>query len=503
MLFNSYSFCFVFLPVVLLAVFAFRHKNWFSMVRVLVFASLIFYLFNNPMDLWPLAASLGFNYAVARRLLIYRSKWLFTLGIVGDAAFLSFYKYFALFSDNTGLLTNISVVLPLAISFYTFQQIAFLTDIYNRVIKNFDTHSYLTFICFFPQLVAGPIVHYNDVAPQFKAENTRRFSTENFSVGLCIFLTGLFKKVVIADILFMPTSDKVFSAIEAGVQPTFVDCWLGILCYSFQIFFDFSGYSDMAIGLARMFNITLPINFNSPYKSGSIIQFWRNWHITLSNFLKDYIYIPLGGSRRGQGQQYGNLLVVMFIAGLWHGSGLHFVVWGVLHGLLLCINHLWCHIPLGQVRDNICYKLLSVALTFCAVTVLWSFFRVSDIGAAFVMLQGLAGLNGVIIPETYSALPIPFAVFNGDALLVQNVFQVASYIGLGLFIVWFMPNVYQVFKGYKPALYIEKLPSLFSLFPQMLTFHFSLVWVVFYTALMVACVLSLGVVNREFLYFQF
>ena len=503
MLFNSYAFCFVFLPAVLLAVFALRHQNWFSMVRVLIFGSLVFYLFNNPMDLWPLVASLGFNYAIARKLLTHRSKWLFALGVVGNAAFLGFYKYFALFSDNTGLLTNLSIVLPLAISFYTFQQIAFLTDIYNRVIKGFDTHSYLTFICFFPQLVAGPIVHYNDVTPQFKAEETRKFNIDNFSIGLCIFLTGLFKKVVLADIVFMPTSDKIFSAIDAGVEPTFVDSWIGILCYSFQIFFDFSGYSDMAIGLARMFNITLPINFNSPYKSASIIQFWRNWHITLSNFLKTYIYIPLGGSRKGQSRQYANLLIVMFIAGLWHGSGLHFVIWGILHGLLLCINHVWNLVPLGQIRENVFYKLASVGFTFGVVTILWSFFRASDISAAMVMLEGLAGLNGIVVPEAYGFLSLPFIQFNEDALLIQNVFQMTAYIVFGLFVVWFMPNVYQVFRGFKPALYVDKLQSLFYILPHVLVFRYNAVWLMFYVVLMVICTLSLGVVNREFLYFQF
>ena len=473
------------------------------MVRVLIFASLTFYIFNNPMDLWPLIGSLGFNYAIAHRLLINRSKRLFYLGILGNVIFIGFYKYFTFFSDNTGLLSSLSIILPLAISFYTFQQIAFLTDIYNQVIKSFDTHSYLTFICFFPQLVAGPIVHYNDVVPQFQAKGTQKFNVDNFSVGLCIFLTGLYKKLVLADIIFMPTSDKIFSAIDVGVEPTFVDSWIGILCYSFQIFFDFSGYSDMAIGLARMFNVTLPINFNSPYKSGSIIQFWRNWHITLSNFLKDYVYIPLGGSHKGKSRQYANLFVVMFVAGLWHGSGFQFLIWGLLHGLLLCINHMWCQLPLGRIRKNIIYKLASVTLTFGVVTILWSFFRASDITAAIVILKGLAGLNGILVPEAYSFLSLPFIEYNSDALLIKNVFEMVFYIVCGLFMVWGMPNVYQIFKGFKPALYIEKLQSQTYFLSSILVFQYNIAWFMFYTALAVVCTLSLGVVNREFLYFQF
>lgn len=457
----------------------------------LTFASLLFYIGNNATDIIVLIGSLFFNYYVGRALEKNRHPAIFWFGIAGNIAVLGFFKYSTFIAAQMG--ASYTLVLPLAISFYTFQHIVFLIDVYRRDIETFDTAGYFCFSCFFPQLIAGPIAHYNEVVPQMQAESTRQFSISNFTIGLCLFLTGLFKKVVLADTLFAPTADKIFGAAAAGVEPGMADAWMGALCYSLQLFFDFSGYSDMAIGLARMFNITLPINFNSPYKAGSIIDFWKNWHITLSRLLKDYIYIPLGGSRVGRARQYLNLLVVMFVAGLWHGTGLQFVVWGILHGVLLAANHAWRLVPIGAVRGMTVYKVACVAGTFAMITALWCFFRAPDIDTAIVMIKGLAGMNGSIFP----------AAINDHAVLISNGSEIAGNIVIGLFIIWALPNAYQVFGRYAPALYADIVQAWPRILPQTLTFRFNLVWVCIFAAMGLVGLFSMGMVNREFLYFQF
>lgn len=501
MLFNSYLFCFLFLPLALAGAFALRYHNARQFLGFLTFASLLFYIGNNATDIIVLVGSLFFNYYVGRALEKNRSSAIFWFGIAGNIAVLGFFKYSAFIAAQVG--AHYTLTLPLAISFYTFQHIVFLIDIYRRDIEKFDSSGYFCFSCFFPQLIAGPIAHYNEVVPQMQADSTRRFNTENFTIGLCLFFTGLFKKVVLADTLFAPTADKIFGAAAAGVEPSLADAWMGVLCYSFQLFFDFSGYSDMAIGLARMFNITLPINFNSPYKSGSIIDFWKNWHITLSRLLKDYIYIPLGGSRAGRARQYLNLLIVMFVAGLWHGTGLQFVVWGLLHGVALAVNHAWRLVPLGAVRMMTTYKVASVIGTFTLITGLWCFFRAADLDTAMVMVKGLAGLNGLVLPESYAGLSFLPASFNDHALLIANANEVAGNIVIGLFIVWALPNAYQVFGHYAPALYADIMHSFPRILQRALTFRFNIVWAMVFAAIGLAGLFSMGMVNREFLYFQF
>ena len=349
MLFNSYEFIFLFLPIVLLG-FHLIGKQGHHRVAIawLVGASLFFYGWWNPAYLLLMLFSVLFNYSVGvslsntsgRKLL---SKTILTIGVSVNLAILGYFKYANFFVDNlnalsgTNLILN-EVILPLAISFFTFQQIAYLVDAYRGKTKEYNFLHYCLFVTFFPQLIAGPIVHHKEMLPQFAKDAVYKLRSKHLAIGITIFALGLFKKVVLADGVSVYAT-PVFNAAEAGVMLTFFEAWGGALAYTFQLYFDFSGYSDMAIGIARMFGIRLPLNFNSPYKATSIIDFWRRWHITLSRFLRDYLYIPLGGSRKGRVRRYINLMTTMILGGLWHGAGWTFLLWGALHGFYLMINH--------------------------------------------------------------------------------------------------------------------------------------------------------------------
>src|SRR4029078_9582961 len=248
--------------------------------------------------------------------------------------------------------SNVDIILPLAISFFTFQQIDYLADLYQNKAYVPSLLKYFLFNTFFPQLIAGPIVHHGEIIPQFENKKIFQLNARNLAIGFTIFFMGLFKKVAIADNI-APIANQVFHLANIGVTPTFWEAWTGAFIYSFQLYFDFSGYSDMAIGLACLFGISLPINFNSPYKATNIIDFWRRWHITLSRFLRDYLYIPLGGHRLGSGRRYANLVITMLLGGLWHGASWTFVVWGGLHGVYLMINHGWRHLREGMPREDV------------------------------------------------------------------------------------------------------------------------------------------------------
>jgi D-alanyl-lipoteichoic acid acyltransferase DltB (MBOAT superfamily) len=263
------------------------------------------------------------------------------------------------------------------------------------------------FVTFFPQLIAGPIVHHGETMPQFAKRSTFRIDQDSLALGLAIFSIGLFKKVVLGDGIAVYAT-PLFDAAQAGYEPTLFEAWGGALAYTFQLYFDFSGYSDMAVGLARMFNVRLPINFDSPYKAVNIIDFWRRWHITLSRFLRDYLYIPLGGSRRGPSRRYANLLTTMLLGGLWHGAGWTFVVWGGLHGAYLVINHAWhgLRARLGHDLSRSTWpgRTVAMAVTFLAVVVAWVFFRAESFTAAGHVLAGMAGVNGIAVPDFYQDL---------------------------------------------------------------------------------------------------
>jgi D-alanyl-lipoteichoic acid acyltransferase DltB (MBOAT superfamily) len=416
MLFNSYEFIFFFLPITLI-VFSFigNFGRKRTSILWLVGTSLFYYAWWNPAYLWLISASIISNYAFGiilskqsthNRL---SKKTILASGIFLNLLLLGYFKYANFFFDNIssmlGQATHIeTIILPVAISFFTFQQIAYLVDAYEGKAQEYSFLHYCLFVTFFPQLICGPINHHKDMMPQFENDSTYKLRSANIAVGMTFFLIGLFKKVVLADGVAV-YSVPGFEAAEHGVLLTFIEAWGCALAYTFQIYFDFSGYSDMAIGLGRMFGIHLPLNFHSPYKAVNIIEFWRRWHITLSRFLRDYLYIPLGGNRRGPSRRYLNLMVVMILGGLWHGAGWTFVAWGTLHGLYLVINNGWhaaCR-ALGHDTERSTWwgRRLSQAVTFTAVVFAWVLFRADSFNGAQNIIYGMLGSNGIAIPESY------------------------------------------------------------------------------------------------------
>ncbi len=329
-----------------------------------------------------------------------RKKTVFLIAIAGNIFLLGFFKYTnfflgtinTLFSANLGL---IDIILPIGISFYTFMQIAWLTDIYRHGRFRYDFISYCLYVTFFPYVISGPIAYHSEVIPHLQSEKARHFNTTNLCRGLFIFSIGLFKKTVIADTLAIVAN----GGFEAGVALTFTEAWLTSLSYTMQLYFDFSGYTDMAIGVALVFNIDIPANFNSPYKSLDIQEFWRRWHITLSRFLRVYIYIPLGGNRSGEIRTLINLMLTFLIGGLWHGAAWTFVFWGFLHGAALVVHRLWMKTGIHM------NKMLAWFLTFNFINIAWIFFRASDWDGAMNVLKGMVGLNGILVSPNLSGNP--------------------------------------------------------------------------------------------------
>ena len=429
MLFNSPVFLFAFLPLTF-AAFALlrRFAPLNAAIGLLVGASLFYYGWWNPAFLWIILASIGVNYTIGNAIMAARQRglggdsqahWLMVLGIVFNLSLLGWYKYANFVAENIEAITGIPIdlppiVLPLAISFFTFQQIAYLVDARHGTIQDRRFLPYCLFVTFFPQLIAGPIVHHSEMMPQFAERDHFRPRLDNVTIGIGFLIIGLFKKVVIADGI-APTANNVFLAAHDGAALTLLEAWGGALAYTFQLYFDFSGYADMAVGAARLFGIVLPFNFNSPYKSASIIDFWRRWHMTLSRFLRDYLYIPLGGNRRGRIRRYVNMFVTMVLGGLWHGAGWTFIVWGALHGAYLALNHLFRHLfPGGSASRG--GRIAAHILTFTAVVIGWVFFRADSIRAAWNILGGMAGANGVMLPEKLIALMEKISGFSATAI---------------------------------------------------------------------------------------
>jgi D-alanyl-lipoteichoic acid acyltransferase DltB (MBOAT superfamily) len=451
MLFSSYTFLFQFLPVVALAFAAARLHSPRAGIFVLVGASLFFYGAWRPIYLLLLLASIASNFSLG--LLMQDPARRRTVGVAGVAlnlALLCYFKYTNFIFDSINMLTGaplpfMNIVLPLGISFFTFQQIAYLVDVMRGAPVERDIFSYSLFVSFFPHLIAGPLVHHAEMIPQFKRERRGR-SAVLAARGLAIFAAGLFKKVVLADNLAQFVS-PVFAHLDAGGGVTTSWAWLATLSYTLQIYFDFSGYSDMAIGLGLLFGIRLPVNFRSPYKALSIIDFWRRWHITLSRFLRDYLYIPLGGNRLGEQRRYFNLMLTMLLGGLWHGAGWNFLIWGGLHGIYLCVNRLWqarcaVTVPASRVATT-----LSWFITFFAVVIAWVFFRAKTLAGAWQMLGGLVGVevgnSAYASPGVLRLMDLPILVGEERLLLIG-----VSAVMLTLAIVLWLPNVPQLF-GYR------------------------------------------------------
>ena len=385
MLFNSYVFIFAFLPLVFFVYFFLNKKRLSILAKAfLVSASLFFYAYWSVYYLPILLGSIVFNFLVSKFLAKHQSKAILIFGIVCNLALLGYFKYADFFISNLNAIANtnlglLHIALPLALSFVTFQQIAYLVDSYNKQTKENSFLNYCLFITFFPQLIAGPIVHHKEMMPQFANKFNLIKNYKFIALGLFVFSIGLFKKSVVADIF------SIFANAGFDVERnlTFLQAWTTSLSYTFQLYFDFSGYCDMAIGLALLFNIRLPINFNSPYKALNIQDFWHRWHITLSRFLRDYIYIPLGGNRKGQYRTYLNLFLVFLIGGLWHGAAWTFVVWGALHGFAIVIHRCW------QKLNFKLNKIIAWIITFNFVNFTWIFFRAKSFEDAMKVIRGM------------------------------------------------------------------------------------------------------------------
>lgn len=471
MLFNSLEFLFLFLPITFIVYFLLnKHKLTELAKGWLVLMSLYFYAYWKLNYLPIILTSMIFNYSIGSTLvqkikLNINRKAVLMFGVVGNILLLGYFKYFDFLIDNINHLFHqdfnfMNIMLPLGISFFTFQQISFLVDSYKYETKEYDFLTYALFVTFFPQLIAGPIVHHKEMMPQFASLRNRIINHKNISIGLFLLAIGLFKKIMIAD-TFSEFAKPMFDTITSL---TCFEAWCASISYTFQIYFDFSGYCDMAMGIGYLFNIVLPQNFNSPYKADSIQDFWRRWHMTLSRFLRDYIYIPLGGNRKGSVITYRNLFLTFLIGGIWHGANWTFVVWGVLHGLALCIHRLW-----KTLNIKIPY-VMAVFFTFFFVNITWVYFRATSIEKANYIIKSMFGLNGF---EPIIINKLRFSFENGSIKL--------SLLALiGTIILLFIPNSIELSKKFKPNS-------------------------IFFTVTLVLMLVSILSINKvsEFLYFQF
>ncbi|QSZ42371.1 MBOAT family protein [Sulfurimonas aquatica] len=488
MLFNSYEFIFAFLPITFFLYFYLNHNRLTEASKAfLVFSSLFFYSWWNIAYLPIILSSMLFNYIIGtalnkdneERLHRFSKKTLLTFGIVSNLALLGYFKYMDFFIENINLLSAayiplLHLALPLAISFFTFQQIAYLVDSYRQETAEYDFLNYSLFVTFFPQLIAGPIVHHSEMMPQFAKTKNKVKNYRNIAMGVFIFSLGLFKKVVIAD-TFAVWATQGF---DVATTLNLFEAWATSLSYTFQLYFDFSGYTDMAIGIALLFNIKLPINFNSPYKATSIQDFWRRWHITLSRFLRDYIYIPLGGYRKGEFRTYTNLMATFILGGIWHGAGWTFMFWGFLHGIALVINRAW---------SKLGFKLwiwLAWLITFNFVNIAWVFFRAKEWEDAVKVLSSMLSLDDIILPGFMS---------SKFYFLFQYGFQFGG----------FVDNI----KGGKDTFAYLFIAFVLVLLFKNSTFHMNKIKFNYLTILFVSLCLSISILSlnqvSEFVYFNF
>lgn len=530
MQFNTPVFIFFFLPATLI-VFLFLTKisassNSLNRQQLpiiwLVFASLFFYGWWNPWNLALILTSVVVNYGLAillnrQGLSLLTRKIILFGGIAANILAIAYYKYAAFLVVNVNSLFGQDlavpdIVLPLAISFFTFQQVAYLVDAYKVGAEERSFINYIFFITFFPQLIAGPIVHHSDVLPQI-SNHRWQVRLPEITIGLTVFVMGLFKKVIFAENV-AKLATPVFMAAADNVIPTFSEAWTGALAYTLQLYFDFSGYSDMAIGLAFMFGIRLPANFFSPYQAISITDFWRRWHITLSNFLRDYLYIPLGGSRQGEVRRNVNLLTTMLLGGLWHGAGWTYIFWGGLHGLALVVNHQFRSVRkrLGHQpdADSQLQKLAGWALTFLFVVIAWVYFRAESFATANMILASMAGMHGIDLPSTFqpvlgylNAWGVGFDGFSTAIGIREN--RAIFWVFLLAVIAFVMPNTQEWMGKYSPVLHMpSRMASVLARSQrfQQIRWQPSKVWSVAMGLAAGICCLALNQVS-EFLYFQF
>lgn len=400
MLFNSYIFILLFLPLVLIIYFLLNKFNKYVLSNVwLICMSLWFYAYFNTNYIIILLLSISVNYIISRILYMeymnrnqsIKKAVLFS-GILINVGSIFYFKYFDFFIDNMNSLFNQTfelknILLPLGISFFTFQQISYLVDSYREETKDYRFLEYALFVSFFPQLIAGPIVLHNEVIPQFRNKKLRKFDHDNMAKGSYIFAVGLFKKVLIAD-TFAKAVDWGFGSYT---NMSSMDAFLVSLSYTFQLYFDFSGYCDMAIGIGNMFNIKLPNNFNSPYKAISVIDFWSRWHMSLTRFLRQYVYIPLGGNKKGKVRTYINIMIVYLVSGIWHGANWTFIIWGFIHGIANCLNRIF---------KNAWSKVGNITqwfLTFIFIDFTWIVFRADNISQAKYIIKKIVSMDSLYV----------------------------------------------------------------------------------------------------------
>jgi alginate O-acetyltransferase complex protein AlgI len=443
MLFGTPLFLFGFLP---LAWAGFQLAGRLGAGRLalifLLVMSFAFYAYGNIRDLPLLAFSVLVNFWVAARV---RSGPWFGLAVAGNLGVLGLFKYGNLIAASLGL-GKPDLTLPLGISFYTFQEIMYLSSC-RETGRRGGFLAYANCIAFFAHLIAGPLVRPAEIMPQFSAATRRPVGAEEMAAGLTIILLGLAKKLVLAD-GFAPLADRGFTAAAHGVPLTVLEAWVALLAFALQIYFDFSGYSDIAIGLARLFGVRFPLNFNSPYKALTIRDFWRRWNITLSFFLRDFLYIPLGGNRHGEGRRRVNLMLTMLLGGLWHGADWRFLLWGGLHGIYLILHEVWSRAAPAWARLP---RLPAQALTLLAVLLAWVPFRAPDMAATAEMLRGLFGLNGIALPIHLIALwpplggiarSVPVLAALGDARTL-SLPEALAFLALGWVIVLALPHLHE------------------------------------------------------------
>ena len=518
MVFNSYQFIFAFLPLVVALFFLAGRFSRVWALRWVIVASLVFYGLWRPLNVLIIAPSVLINFLLARLLLRLRKQERraaaragLLSGIAFNVAFLGYFKYanFLVGSINDAFGTQMilsQIILPLGISFITFQKIAFLIDVHAGRVESFTLQDYCLFVLFFPQLIAGPIVHYREMMPQFRTISCR-FDKENTAVGVTLLAFGLFKKVFLADNIALLVT-PIYEQAKSGAHIALIPAWIAALGFTLQIYFDFSGYTDMALGIARLFGIKLPPNFNSPLRATSVIDFWLRWHMTLTRFLTAYIYNPLTLSLTRRRAAKGRppfsqrnmgprafveflmfpVLLTMLVSGIWHGAGYTFIVWGVLHGVFLVINHAWRIAEPRPWRDNPRYLRLAQAagflITFTCVTASMVIFRSANLKTAVHLLQGLAALH------------------HGLGVKGIGIKHVALWLGAGSFIALACPNTLQILSGYEPALGWRPGSEQASALGVRLLWNPSLAW-----AVAVAVVVAIGILNlggqSEFLYWQF
>lgn len=526
MLFNSYIFLLLFLPIAVAGHYMAGAISLRLAALWLCLTSFIFYGWWNPQFVILLSASIAFNFIVSLFILKFaarpRLQALVTgFGVAVDLAALFHYKYFATLFNFLGEYGVTSggmddLILPLGISFFTFTQIGYLLDCRLGIVKERSLLSFVLFVTFFPHLIAGPLLHHKEMMPQFADRENYRFRAENLSIGGMLFVIGLTKKVILADSI-APYADEGFA--EPGALQ-FWAAWGTSIAYALQLYFDFSGYSDMALGLAKMFGIRFPLNFNSPYKAGSIIEFWSRWHMTFTRYLTAYLFYPMAvtisrmraarglpvgsNAARSPGGFLATIVVptvfTMSLAGIWHGAGFQYLVFGLLHAGYLSINHGWRLFVANPKTGvtflpRIIWTPLCVLITFVAVLVAQAFFRAEGVGDAIALLKGMAGLRGIEGLQSLGFMP---GMSAGDAwrLLIGHHLQL-FYILVLLAVAWFAPNAHQILGRYSPALFKVQEAAI-----VWLRWRPNLIWTAVMLAMLFLCLVNMHKETR-FLYFQF